>query len=357
MARRAIRCPAPGCARSYAGRVLVEPDGASANTPTDLERSDVSRLFLYEGPNGLSLVVIHDEPGDGSGGRVTFDFSGLPDSGAWVVPDDPFDSHSDDGYHWRWVSCCTDGGAFRGGLDDSLPVTIEPTFHDGIDRWEFLSGDPRDPDVTILDRSESVTISLGGADISTSVTIASFLAGSNENSSELPTFEGTGHPLDSAQLEVFRPGEKLVYEYDPNPYTNTLGIKYRYEVDVTPVLDNWLTGDMVVSDELGDSLDAENALEYDGPKYEEAPGEVAKKYTLRNDVQVAFDTNSYGTIDHDSVSVTFDGASTPTVPEGEEVNNLDDDLETNSDGTIPGGYRPRFYNMRVTDDAAHIPHP
>lgn len=153
---------------------------------------------------------------------------------------------------------------------------------------------------------------------------------------------------------MFRPDETLVYEYDPNPYTNTLGINYRYEVDVTPVLDNWLTGDMVVPGELGDSLDDENALQYDGPKYEEAPDEVAKKYTLRNDVRVAFDTNSEGTIDRDSVSVTFDGVSTPTVPEGEGVNNLADDLRTNSDGTIPGGYRPRFYNTRVTDDAVLI---
>lgn len=82
-----------------------DPASVSANTPTGLERSDTSRVFFYEGPDGLSFVVIHDEPFDGDGGEVRFEFDGLS-SGSWVVRDDPTSknerSYSLRGVSWRW---------------------------------------------------------------------------------------------------------------------------------------------------------------------------------------------------------------------------------------------------------------
>lgn len=72
---------------TYGDRTVEEfysygsPDGASANTPTNLEKSDTSQLFFYRGSRGISLVVIHDVPNDGDGGAVTFEFDSLPAGG------------------------------------------------------------------------------------------------------------------------------------------------------------------------------------------------------------------------------------------------------------------------------------
>lgn len=135
------------------------PAGASANTPTDLEQGRRSRLFLYEGPNGVSLVVIHDEPDNGNRGSTTFHFDTLPAEGSWVVKDDPGESYSRSRASWRWVSCCTDGGVFRGGLEEGLTeLTISPSFDYGIDTWEALSGDAAAPTVTQLDMDQPITI-------------------------------------------------------------------------------------------------------------------------------------------------------------------------------------------------------
>lgn len=142
-----------------------------ADTSTDIEKHDVSHLFLWDGPNGLSLVVIHDRRGNATGGAATFSFSGLPtDQGQWVVQDEAadFDSETDTEIDWRWVGGWTDGGAFRGGLDGEFDVTIDPAFNgdagrespDGgqITEWQFLSGDATDPDQIKLDMSTPVTI-------------------------------------------------------------------------------------------------------------------------------------------------------------------------------------------------------
>ena len=37
---------------------------SSVNTTTGIERSDVSSVFLYDGPDGRSLGIIHDSTGD-----------------------------------------------------------------------------------------------------------------------------------------------------------------------------------------------------------------------------------------------------------------------------------------------------
>lgn len=53
---------------------------SSANTPTGLETADTSRLFLYEGPQGLSLVTLHDSADSSTGGTASLAFDGLSGS-------------------------------------------------------------------------------------------------------------------------------------------------------------------------------------------------------------------------------------------------------------------------------------
>lgn len=154
---------------------LVETfyDYRQLRSHTGLEVSDVSNLFLFQGPRELSLVVIHDKPEDGSGGAASLDFTGLPTgSGQWVVQDDDgdFSSNTDSSPDWFWVRNPNDGGAWRGGLDGSFTVTIDPAFNEDaeewrrrgrIDEWHFLSGDATNPERTNLDLETPVTIRTG----------------------------------------------------------------------------------------------------------------------------------------------------------------------------------------------------
>lgn len=146
--------------------------GAESHTSTDIEQEDVSLLFVYEGPHGISLVVIHDDgTAGGGGGAATFEFTGLPTgTGQWVVQDDggDFDSTTDTSPDWSWTAENTDGGAWRGGLNDDFEVTIDPAFNDAAARnpltpgeitdWQVLSGDASDPDRTSLDLDLPVTL-------------------------------------------------------------------------------------------------------------------------------------------------------------------------------------------------------
>lgn len=127
---------------------------------TNIDKSDSSELFLWDGPNGLSLVTQHDRRYDTGGGDVTFVFSGLPDDGEWVVRDDDpgndvYTSNTE--VEWHWGSDHTDGAAYR-SLDGEFEVTIEPSFISGINQWRLLSGDPASPDVEQLDMDTPVTI-------------------------------------------------------------------------------------------------------------------------------------------------------------------------------------------------------
>ncbi|MFA9427644.1 PGF-pre-PGF domain-containing protein [Natronorubrum sp. A-ect3] len=160
-----------------------------------LQEDDTSILFLHEGTDGLSLVMVHDQvDGDTEGGAVTFDIAGLPSEAEWVVQDDLYDGEtnmatwdSGDGWasaSWIWSEARTDGGAIQGGLNDEFAVTIQPAFNedaehydnedlydpefhgDGeIEDWEVLSGDADDPDRTALPSlEEPVTIRTGTCD-------------------------------------------------------------------------------------------------------------------------------------------------------------------------------------------------
>src|SRR6056297_3185688 len=86
----------------YDYRNIENEEGASRYTyssymPDHLTQSDASRLFLYDGPEGVSLVIIHNTVGGdrGDGSAATFRFDGLPDGGSWVVEDDDYGDQDD----------------------------------------------------------------------------------------------------------------------------------------------------------------------------------------------------------------------------------------------------------------------
>ncbi|MFC4548970.1 MULTISPECIES: hypothetical protein [Halorussus] len=148
---------------------------------TDLQRENTSIVFLYDGPEGLSLVVVHGKLGaDDDGGSVTMGFAGLA-GGEWAVGDDIYDAdtnydefgQTDDGWRvdWTYAGGRTDGGAYR-GLGEDFEVTVTPNFneeanlygehYDGtIEDWQLLSGDSSSPERTSLSMSEPVTIRAG----------------------------------------------------------------------------------------------------------------------------------------------------------------------------------------------------
>lgn len=154
-------------------KYVTEANGASAGSgptyssagTTALQRARTSIAFLYQGPETLSLVVVHGSAADDDGGSVTFRLSGLPENGAWVVKDDRYrnpdtgDLRSFDRWQvggtdhridWTWGSAGTDGGAFA-GLGDDFEVVVDPAFnaaaalhgehYEGtVTDWEFLVG-------------------------------------------------------------------------------------------------------------------------------------------------------------------------------------------------------------------------
>lgn len=154
----------------------------SSHGTQSLQRADTSLLFLYEGPKGVSLVFVHGKlGGSGDGGSVSFDISGLPSSGEWLVEDDSYDGQrrydrwktndTTATIDWTWDGGRADGAVF-GYLGDDTDIEIDPAFnedaalfgkhYDGtIEDWQALSGDRSNPTRTSLDRSTPVRIESG----------------------------------------------------------------------------------------------------------------------------------------------------------------------------------------------------
>lgn len=171
----------------FEARAARDGSTFSSHGTTDLQRDDTSTLFLYDGPRGLSLVVVHGRlAGDGAGGTVSFTLRGLPADGEWVVRDDdyfvdgePAPSNVDrwdvDGavqtIDWGYRGGRTDGGAFR-GLDGATEVRIDPAFNEAaslsdeldvgpVTSWEVLSGDLAAPERRPLDLDRPVAVRAG----------------------------------------------------------------------------------------------------------------------------------------------------------------------------------------------------
>ncbi|SNZ16944.1 CARDB protein [Natronoarchaeum philippinense] len=148
----------------------------------ELQRGDTTTMFVYEGSQGTSLVVIHERIGDDSdGGAVTMQFDGLAENSEWAVQDDVYNgtrpggnldewSHSGTSARatWAYTGGRNDGGALRGFGED---VTITPYFNDSADfreydgditQWDVVSASGGEYNRTALDSlTEEVTVSAG----------------------------------------------------------------------------------------------------------------------------------------------------------------------------------------------------
>ena len=173
----------------YDGPPGSEGSTFSSEGTIDLQRDRTSVLFLYDGPDGLSLVIVHGrlDGEDDAGGTVRFTIRGLPEDGEWIVRDDyyltadgerpasNFDRWDidDDGHtiDWAYQGGRTDGGAFL-GLGSEFEVEIEPEFNDTaplssdhdfgpVEEWELLTGDRDEPDRHALQLDRPVTIRTG----------------------------------------------------------------------------------------------------------------------------------------------------------------------------------------------------
>lgn len=154
----------------------------SANTPVGIEyvNDDASSLFLYQGPEELALVLLHDGANGTGGGAATLEFVGLPESGEWVVKDDPenesveqWNRTTPDGraVDWGWRGAYTDGGAFAGGLNDEFEIRIDPAFNEdaeiapvtpgNVTTWRAFSQEDGSIQAVELDLDEPVTVRTG----------------------------------------------------------------------------------------------------------------------------------------------------------------------------------------------------
>ncbi|ATW90091.1 MYXO-CTERM domain-containing protein/PGF-CTERM protein [Halohasta litchfieldiae] len=150
----------------------------SSQGTTQYQQEDTSILMLYEGPNGVSLVAVHDKYYENAengtpGSSVSWEITGLPDDGEWAVIDDDYDWRNEttekDDIHqlaedhqagaagndgeppedvdarlsWVWTTGRNDGMAYRGLGQDDVSITIDPAFNEeSYHRY----GDTRRPD-------------------------------------------------------------------------------------------------------------------------------------------------------------------------------------------------------------------
>lgn len=148
------------------------------NFPVALEEAQTSRLFLYEGPDGLSLVFVHGGDDD-PGGAASFEITGLDDDVEWLVEDDGYEGATDQfsledetaTADWAWGAEGRNDGGALGYLDDDFELSIDPRFNedaelepfDGeeavVEQWQVLSGDVDDPEVTDLSLDQPIEIS------------------------------------------------------------------------------------------------------------------------------------------------------------------------------------------------------
>jgi PKD repeat protein len=127
-------------------------DYSSYTADIELQKEDTARLFLYDGPNGLSLGTVIDSTSSDDGGQTGYEIDGFPADGAWVIKDDSGDTYGT-APAWSWDSGGnTDGGVIRGGFDGEFEITITPELNQGrddpdndedgtVDGWEFVYGE------------------------------------------------------------------------------------------------------------------------------------------------------------------------------------------------------------------------
>lgn len=131
----------------YRSPVMDQEGLYSSYGTTEIQKSQVSQIFIYRGSKGLSLVFLHDKFGDGGGGFVaTADITGLPAEGKWVVEDDTYNNRNDifkysnGSAHIVWGSNGnrTDGAAFRGLTSPNYTtITIKMQFNEESSNYPY----------------------------------------------------------------------------------------------------------------------------------------------------------------------------------------------------------------------------
>ncbi|WP_276300366.1 hypothetical protein [Halorussus lipolyticus] len=208
----------------------TSPSGATYSSygTRGLQRAETSICFLYDGPEGLSLVVVHDKLRDGTpGGAVTFDLNlANPDRGSWLVGDDDYDAptnydtfaRTDTGWRvdWTWAEARSDGGVY-GLLGEDFALTIDPSFnrqaalyddhYEGeLTDWQFLTGDRTDPERISLAMDRPVTIRPGGCgERTTTSTTTTRRETTEETTRDDESEKRPSEPLE-ADVEIF-PGK------------------------------------------------------------------------------------------------------------------------------------------------------
>ncbi len=155
-----------------------------------LQRNATTTTFLYDGPNGLSFVVVHDAVGGDGGGSATWEITGVPKNVDWLVMDDyyvnpdtgeqastNYDTWNTDGtghrVDWTWGAQSTDGGVL-GYLGEEFSLTVHPAFNESaelygehysgqVENWTVLSGGSDGPERISLDRDAAVTVASAAA--------------------------------------------------------------------------------------------------------------------------------------------------------------------------------------------------
>lgn len=211
----------------------------SAAGHTDLQRDDTSTLFLYDGPKGLSLVIVHGKlhktGGESGSGAATFRFADLPSSAKWVVQDDlyldkdtgkPHSTNYDEwstknGYsrvNWIWGPNRTDGGVL-GDLGTAFSITIVPAFNrraslykpnqsGSITDWQVLTGGLDSPKRVALDLTEPVTLASKGCSSATqrsAVEVPMALAPKTVNARLHGDVTAVVRPTDSVDVSTIPP--------------------------------------------------------------------------------------------------------------------------------------------------------
>ncbi|MFB6228170.1 MAG: laminin B domain-containing protein [Halobacteriales archaeon] len=163
-------------------------DDKSADLPDALTIADATVSFVYRNAETgeHSLVTVHDDPTNDTGGAAVLTFGGVSDA-QWLAKDDteditpPQDRYetpdgtfgSSESAAWKWNSDRTDGGVI-GPLGASFDVVMthraSGTVRDvtrerqGLDRWLFVDGaDPSNP-------VELTTFADGIGDVSARIT-------------------------------------------------------------------------------------------------------------------------------------------------------------------------------------------
>ena len=178
----------------------------SSHGTMHLQEDDTSSLFLYEGGDGLSLVLVHDRTnGLSGGGAVTMTLTNLPEEGEWVVEDDNYDGADDEFDHhdtssrisWRWSEGRSDGAAFNGGLDDEFLININPRFNEDaavqspggqIRDWDAISATATGHERVSLDMNRPVVIQSGSC---SSYTVTGLSVNETVSPGESTTVEAT----------------------------------------------------------------------------------------------------------------------------------------------------------------------